>query len=332
MALVTGNARFRRSELAEICDLSLDILSQTDPMVTVFFCEVLLAAATDPDIVDALAPWLEDQLTFWRYLTSKLDDTGLKDDTSEVLAQALVGLSIDEMAHGAALGSLPEYLRMRRMAIGCLCNGKISDFSSHSNGKIFQYLFEALGAVDDPIAIDKGKHEIWDNKLVIYSATAAHLLVNKGAGAVTYRAVAELAGVATSTLAYHFKTRESLIKGAMVYIIRHLKGEFPEDILNMAGLSPMDAVYEISRSTFALALQARRDPLFLGSAADMRRKRGINFKPYLNARLEPHGGVSDLGAQTLAIVSIGTIMGHAHQGIDKARQASQILIEKLIEI
>lgn len=326
--LAGAGASLTAAELAEICDLALEH-QQSAPWLAVFFGEIIQASASDGDAAEALTPWLADQLAFWQALVQKLatGETGLD---AELLAKALLGYSIDETAHGCALNGLPAYRRLRRLCLGRLCQGRFTSPQSHRHGALFQLLVEELGRIDDPIAIIKPSKVAIDRKADRYAAAAGHILVHQGAGAVTHRSVAALAGVAASTLSYHFKTREDLISGAMARIIQRLRAGISgaPDEFAVGGVNPPG--YEIARSTFTLALEASRRPVFLASAADMRRRRGENLLPFVNQRLALDQRIDALGAQTLAVVSIGTMVEHSRKGADAAAAASQAMLNELL--
>jgi AcrR family transcriptional regulator len=322
------------TELAEFCDLVLETLTQTSTPVTVFFCEAVQAAAYDDEINAALQPWLRDQEDFWRDLTRAAAAS-----RADILAQALMAYSIDEMAHGCALGGLPDYRRLRRLCLVKLCEMMVEDPSGDKpqasfQAALFEHLFDALGLIEDTIGIDKVAHPSREAQIEGFAGAAAQILVHKGAGAVTHRAVAAEAHVAGSTLAYHFKTREDLIKGAMIHIIRRLKnslyGEPAAQTANDPERSPYQAGYEIARSTYALALEASRRPIFLSSAADMRRKRGVNLKEIFNAERPDDQKIDMLTAQTLSVVSIGAGVLNSPKGITGAIETSYALIRQLM--
>jgi AcrR family transcriptional regulator len=312
-------------ELAELCDFVLENLALSSSTVTVFLCEAIQAAAYDDEIDAALQPWLKDQEDFWYQLT-RLSQTPGRD----LLAKALMAYSIDEMAHGCALNGLSAYRRLRRLCLIRLCAMGFGEAPGGFQATLFDHLFDELGLIEDTIAIDKDSPAPRDIQIEGFAEAAARILVHKGAGAVTHRAVAAEAGVAGSTLAYHFKTREDLIKGAMVHIIRRLKNSLYNNGTNTPERSPSQSAYEIAKSTYALALEASRRPVFLSSAADMRRKRGINLKNVVNAERPENQKIDMLTAQTLSVVSIGAVILNSAKGIAPAVEASYALMRRLM--
>ena len=68
----------------------------------------------------------------------------------------------------------------------------------------------------------------------------------------------------------------------------------------------------------------------LASAADMRRKRGINLVHALNADLPADRQIDACGAQVLAVAATGLMMAQAAQGVDAASRASNALVGRLL--
>lgn len=322
---VAASRSMSGEDLAELCDLVLETQATEAPRVTIFLCEMLLAAANDPVIAEALEPWIDDQIRFWWGVAGLATNCD-----AHILSRAMLGLSIDEMAHGSALEQLSPYRRLRRLALRRLCHGPIVRDNDAMSSALFDHCFDALGDVDDPLRIDKGMPAFTDGKAERFAIAAAKILVELGAGAVTHRSVAAAANTATSTLAYHCRTREDLIRGAMVQIIRELKQSFKIAALGESTQVGLNSGYDITRSTFALALEASRNPLYLGTAADMRRKRGINYRAYLNQLLPDDRKIDALGAQTLSIVSMGTAILNGGKGAERAAAASRSIIDALL--
>lgn len=323
--LIARSAPLTGSDLAELCDSILEAQVTRKPRVTVLLGEMLLAAGRNESIATALMPWIEDQTRFWMAVASCAAGRD-----PAVVAPALLGLAIDEMAHGSALNGLEPYRRLRRLVLRRLCEGPIVREDDAVASALFDRCFEALGGVDDPIQIDKGARKLTDSKAERFAAAAAKILVDRGAGAVTHRSVAAAANTATSTLAYHYRTREDLIRGAMIQIIRQLKQSLNAVAPQESAHVGLTSGYDITRSTFALALEASRNPLYLGTAADMRRKRGINYRAYLNQRLPDARRIDALGAQTLSIVAMGTALLHGGAGAAQAAAESRSVVTALL--
>lgn len=312
-------------EFAEFCDWFLDCQARENVAISLFFCEALLAAPNDPGLAADLAPWLDDHRHFWRSACSRADV-----GDAMLLAEALAGFHVDEMAHGAALNGVNAYARLRRLSLARLCAGDLADPAKHSHDTLFTRLFSDLGQLEDPIRIDRGDGPDWDTRTQRYAAAAAHTMVHTGLEGLTHRAVAEVAGVASSTLAYHFRTRDDLVKGAMTFLILRIQKAAAGMDVTIPSLPQTNISYEIARSTFMLALEASRNTAFLASAADMRRKRGINLRHAVNARLPAGRFVDGLGAQALSLVSNGTTLLNSPGGIVAAKTAADAILYRLV--
>ena len=312
-------------DIAELCDLTLDHWVQKDHAMAVFFCEILFASATDPALYAELAPWINDQLIFWKKLTENLN---WRD--ADLSADILLAYSIDELVHSCAHHMSADYRRLRRLCLQRLCRKQVAEQIPPEPGEhMFRFLFDALGDLDDKIGIDK---QIWvpkSDRARMIALTGARMIIERGTDAISHRAVAAEMGLPSSTLAYHFRTREDLVKGAIAGIISQLKQSLTQDQLPEGQMAIMTAGYAIARSTYALALEAGRNPVFIASAADMRRKRGINLRVSFN-RMGAAQSLDGLGAQVISIATIGQVLLSAHLGLPAAMQAAGHLRDRFI--
>lgn len=315
------------AHLAELADLQLETWAQAAPREQIFWSELIQAAATQPAIARALVPWIADQRAFWERLSAAAPH-----DQAVLRAQALFGLSIDERAHGAALQAIPAYRRLRRLCLLRLCDLDFAGRGGEAQRALFGQLVAQLGDLDDSVRIDPDDAASAGIRDIGLAVVAARVLVCEGAGELTHRAVAARANVPTSTLAYHFRTREDLLRGAMQAIILSLKNAmFVHDADPLFGDDEVPG-YLIARSTFALAVEASRSPDLVASAADMRRKRGVNLVHHLNAALPPDRQIDAPGAQVLSMAVTGQMLVDASRGIAIAAQASNALIERLLAV
>lgn len=323
LMLAAQSAPLSTQGLAELADLALEQGALAEPNLQVFFCELIQASASQPEFRQALNGWIDDQRAFWQQLSAA---TGRAD--SELVGDGLFALSVDERAHATALQGNSAYRRLRRIGLCRLCNLDFSGRGDSNDQIVFEHLVNQLGDVNDKIGIDRGDVIPNDAKFLAFARAAAFILVFEGAGALTHRAVAARAQVPNSTLAYHFPTREDLVKSAIAFIIMRLK----RSVFEPDQSEPTDNLvgYEIARSTFTLALEASRAPQYLGSAADMRRKRGENLVSLLNAQRPVGSAVDELGAQVLSVVSIGAALAEAQHGVEQAMHKSAELMHRLL--
>lgn len=311
---IKASSALNAQELTEGIDLVFETYAVKAPDLVVFFSELVLASATDPELSQMLHPWRTAQAEFW----SKIAALSAHPKAAQ-LPDMLLGFFVDEITYTPALECLLAYRRLRRLCLHTLLSFDFLPADPRRSSPLFDRLVAELGAIDDPLSFDKGQGFANDPKRDTYAYAASQIMVHEGLGTITHRSVAQRAGVAPSTLAYHFKTQDDLVSGAMVNIIRRLK----ETVAQGDGPTGSDTSaisgYEIGRSTQMLALQARRKPLYLGTAADMRRKRGINLTRKLNAGRPEGQGLNELQAQTLSILALGTLMLHAGHGLDVAQ-------------
>jgi AcrR family transcriptional regulator len=282
--------------IADLAGAILDDMAGPEALRTLFYCELLQGAASRPAIGTAIAGWQARRRTFWQMLAEPLGRPDLGD--------ALHAFATDEAAHGLSLGDLAAYRWLRRLGLRRLCRGLIPAAPS-PDMREFGVFHGALG----DLLGDPGRYRA-PPMSDLQTRAARHisaLIIAEGADAVTHRAIAARAGLANSTLAYHFPRQEDLLKAGLNDIIARTQG-----VVDAAALPADEADYglssvEIARATFAVALAATRMPDLKAFAADMRRRRGENYRIRINqgAAGEPFDLLS---AQALAIAGIGQIM------------------------
>jgi AcrR family transcriptional regulator len=283
--------------LAELADAVLADMAGPHATRTQFYCELLLGAPSRPEIAAPLAAWTARRLAFWRAAVEPLGRSELGD--------VLHAFSADEAAHGLALGDLAAYRWLRRLSLRRLC-GAVVPAPGSSDLREFVVFHAALGELMD------GPDGYHPPELSEYQAAmAGHisaLIIAEGADAVTHRAIAARAGVASSTLAYHFPRQEDLLKAGLEDIITRLHGRVYRPPHGVNAAEEDLSSIEISRATFALALSAARTPSLRACAADMRRRRGENYLIIINRQVEGESPFDLLSAQALSITGIGQII------------------------
>lgn len=98
-------------------------------------------------------------------------------------------------------------------------------------------------------------------------AATVHVVARKGLRGLTFRAVAELAGVNNTLVVHHFGTRDSLIEAALEWSVRQSIGlsrleelpaseeEFCDSIMALFGADPDLQIFQ-----YEMILEARRRP------------------------------------------------------------------------
>ncbi|MDO6416286.1 TetR family transcriptional regulator [Sphingomonas sp. BIUV-7] len=300
--LDTWLARIRALEVrdgalfADLADAVLSDMAGPEALRTQFYCELVQGAATQPEYAAPLADWKGRRLAFWHAASEGLDQADLGD--------ILHAFSTDEAAHGLAIGDLAAYRWLRRLNLHRLCRGLIAPADA-PDMRQFEIFHAALGA---PFAAS-GRYR--PPELSEWQAKAAHhisaLIISGGSDAITHRAIAARAGVANSTLAYHFPRQEDLLKAGLNDIIARIDGVIhaPEEMRDTERYELTSV--EVARATFAIALAATRMPDLKTVAADMRRRRGENLLVQLNR--ETRDAPFDLlAAQAVSVTGIGQLM------------------------
>lgn len=281
--------------LAHLADAVLADLAGPERLRTQFFCELLQGAPAHPEIAAPLAAWRVLRLGFWRTVAAPLERPELGD--------VLHAFSTDEAAHGLAIGDIAAYRWLRRINLQRLCCGLVPPAGA-TDLREFAVFHAALGDLLD------GPGRYRSPVLNAFQAKAARhvseLIVAEGADAVTHRAVAARADVASSTLAYHFPRQEELLKAGIEDIIVRTQGRI--DAPQTSEPEFEFSSVEIARATFAVALAATRMPSLAPFAADMRRRRGENYLIRLNRQVTSESPFDPLSAQALAMTGIGQLI------------------------
>jgi len=317
---------FGPDQSADICETILDdIVFNFGPLYTLHL-EALQACAWDEAVRESLQGWLQDQSDFWAQMGAKF---GAPD---EVLAAGLFhGYIIDELAYSLCLSRTPAYRLMRKLTLLRFFSGFTTPVDMEASGKLFFQVFAELGYDASALRVLHGAalSQDWPGRVV---QAAARLITTKGVSAVTHRAVAALADVKPTTLAYRFVTQEDLVIGGLEHIIARLitRMDDPTGAPSPSGTEDSDPGFEISRATFAVALAATRLDRLKPCAADMRRRRGINLVKVVDRRFPDGDGLDAASAQALSSGLAGLLMTPPPPGGSETDRA-QIAFEAAID-
>jgi AcrR family transcriptional regulator len=276
--------------MVEIAEAMMSDLAGPEAARARFYCELLLAAATRPEIAESVAAWSARRLAFWTDATQGLD-----------LAEAgeiLHAYSVGEAGYGLALGDMAAYRWLRRLNLRRLCCGLIPADGARDLRE-FAIFSAALGELLEGQPESAPMTE-WQAGAVGY---ISEVIIAEGADAVTHRAIAARAGLANSTLAYHFPRQEDLLRAGLddvVARVRSASGTIASEAPPEFYLTSIQS----ARATFALSLVTQRMPSLKAVAADLRRRRGENYVGYLERQLgEP---VFDaLSSQAMSLTGLG---------------------------
>jgi AcrR family transcriptional regulator len=279
--------------MAELADAILSDLAGPEALRTRFYCELLQGVVSRPELAPAVAAWSARRLAFWTEATKGLDRAEL--DT------ILHAFSVGDAAYGLALGDLAAYRWLRKLNLRRLCCGLIPADNAQDLRQ-YQVFRQALGELfDDPSRPVTPPLTEWQAKAAPHISA---VIIAEGADAVTHRAIAARAGLANSTLAYHFPRQEDLLRAGAVDMISRARqataAPARESDFQLTAI-------QSARATFALALIATRMPGFKAVAADLRRQRGENYVGVLEREMGER--VFDVVAtQALSLTGMGRMM------------------------
>lgn len=279
--------------MADLADAILSDLAGPEALRTRFYCELLQGVVSRRELATVVEAWSARRLAFWTAATEGLGRPELD--------AVLHAFSIGDAAYGLALGDVAAYRWLRKLNLRRLCRGLIPADNARDLRQ-YQVFRQALGDLfDDPTRASTPPLTEWQAKAAPHISA---LIIAEGADAVTHRAIAARAGLANSTLAYHFPRQEDLLRAGAVDMVARSR---------QATAAPArEADFQFTamqsaRATFALALIAARMPGFKAVAADLRRQRGENYVAVLEREMGTR--VFDVvAAQALSLTGMGRIM------------------------
>lgn len=280
--------------MVDLADAILSDLAGPEAARTRFYCELLQAVVSRPELAPAVEAWSARRLDFWRAATDGLDGVEQGD--------ILHAFSIGEAAYGLALGDVAAYRWLRRLSLHRLCRGLIPADASEDLRQ-FQVFRAALGELfDDPGRPTMPPMTEWQARAAEHISA---LIIAEGADAVTHRAIAARAGLANSTLAYHFPRQEDLLHVGLNDVVARVHRATGSTATETPPEFQLTSI-ESARATFAIALVATRMPSLKAVAADLRRRRGENYVGYLERQLGE--AVFDvISAQAISLTGMGRL-------------------------
>ena len=274
--------------------------------------EILQSRDPDPVAIAALREWIALHETAWNEIGGA--------NRGYVISRMLV----DEATFSGALGASTGYVLLRDLGFARLFRRDVAQ----AFRPVRDVLAPSLSLVASPPELDGVRSRI---------AEAAPIIVaEEGAGRLNHRHVGERAGVAASSVVYHFGGRDELLLAALTAVLSRFRhwvqgaaaasadGGFdePAEVLRITE--------RLVRATHAIGLGAMRHNSLLPHAADMRRRRGENVRADHIAGLgeagRPHA--DPLFCQVLSVASFGARMLAMALGEDQeaayARVASDL--------
>ncbi|HYD49301.1 MAG TPA: TetR family transcriptional regulator [Terriglobales bacterium] len=252
-------------------------------------CELVAASARRKIHHDDLAILVEEEEMFWCRLQGDAPNTA-------ILGWAIANYCRDELPFALALQGQAEYHLLRSATISRLVQ-RFAPMGEQGFAVGFERFVtrDESSITNDDSDLNPGKrrsHEL--------GQAIAGLIQREGIDGVTHRSVAASAGVANSSVAHHYRTREDLLKGGLVEIYRQLiKAD------HMLG-RPLDVVPDMTLSiaSHSIAIEATRDVSLVPFALNLRKMRGEFILQELASLLGP--ARSDLAAlQAMGMIIVG---------------------------
>lgn len=288
---------------AAMVDLALDDLCSGNRIPALLLCELLQAPAQNAAARAQLEGWVRDLEAFWSAMAGA-PGCGL----------ALMAYATDETVYGLSLNGDASYRALRRVCVHRLVTGQEE---AEAPRRAVEALFLQLVVENAPetSVVDTRMGAIRGARREAIARAAGELIVDRGVGALTHRAVASAAGVAPSSVVYHFGSSEDLALAGLEAIIAAFHTWLPAARSTPRGGAPADddalaRTRALVRATHAIAIGAVRQQKLAPHAADMRRRRGENVRvqdlPLCAPRL--HAGFDRLSAQIVSIATFGARM------------------------
>ncbi len=222
-------------------------------------CELILLASREPATLPRIAELLDEREGLWRDML-----TGLPQ--ADRLANRIASYCLDELPFSIVLAEETDYRLLRHSTIrGLLRDGNALPVPSATDwhmALVDRLAVPAAPAHDETAPVPEGTKGILADHI-------ADLIADQGVGALSHRAVAQLAGVATSSVAHHFPGQRDILFAGVEALYRRMRSQILARDANLR-------TREIVRLTHECALQALTDPAVLPFAIDMRRRRAEN--------------------------------------------------------
>lgn len=281
--------------IADIVESILEELASVHRLTSLLHCELVQAAGRAPELRSALGVWQADRLALLRDLTRHWENP-----QSEELATALQALVTDELAFSLALGEQVAYRWLRRLCVRRLVEDMARPPAPWALGAFETFYAELGDGASSPSGLRYEVRALAGDQRAM-AACAGAIVLESGAEAVTHRAVAQRAGLAYSTLAYHFPRQHDLLMAGLEAII--VDAQARTDGAGGQAAGGLD----IAVSTFAIAVASIRHVNLRPFAADMRRRRGENLFRLVQQRQGP-GAPDRLTIQAIALISVGDVL------------------------
>lgn len=225
----------------------------------IVMCELALMASREPGALPRIAALFDEAEGVWRDLLPA-SPHGAR------LAHFIASYCLDEQPFSILLADETDYRLLRHSTLRGLLrpHGAAVEpaVTAWHMALVARLGVPAAPAHDDAARLPEGTRAVLADRI-------ADLMTGQGVGALSHRAVAQAAGVATSSVAHHFPAQRDILFAGVETVYRRMRG-----ILHASGA--MTGSGDIVRLTHECALTALADPAFRPFAIDMRRRRAEN--------------------------------------------------------
>lgn len=261
--------------------------SRTSAIVT---CELTLLASREPAALPRIATLLDAHEGLWRDILGR-GDRGEVPQTQR-LVNLIASYCRDELPFSILLKGETDYRLLRHSTIRGLLRDPATRPAPGTTpwhmALVDRLAVPAAAAHDDSARIPEGTKAVLADRI-------ADLIADQGVSALSHRAVAQSAAVATSSVAHHFPTQRDILFAGVETLYRRMRSQIKANVRN----------WDVARLTHECALQALVDPAVLPFAIDMRRRRAENVHARIAEWMEIAVDSDRARVQAMVMAQIG---------------------------
>lgn len=275
--------------LATAVEFFLDYETSEDALHALTSAEVLIEAAYDPSAFSLLSDLIEAEEDFWRDMLEPA--YGQK---AALLGAIIAHYCRDERPFALANGRDVNYRLLRRATLNRLSEWFAGDARglSAAHQAIVSLCGCESGDVPLPIDLQEG------SKSKDIAEHIADLIVVQGTSHLSHRLIATNVRMPVSTVAYHFRTQNDLLKGGLGALILRTRSEKSNPGEPSHG-------WDMVLVTHSAAMIAVRDESMQQFSLDMRRRRSENVRQVINESVAEGNPLDHAAIQAISMVIIG---------------------------
>ncbi|WP_374360616.1 TetR family transcriptional regulator [Pseudoduganella danionis] len=289
---------------ANLVESLFDELAESRAAVTLLQLEVMHGSRADPAWQPGWQVWRHDLEQFWNDFGCQLGLAGELLDSGWWL-----GYIMTELAYGLTLAGDSSYRMLRRLCLARLFAGGVAGPQAADTlwfAHLQQSSFAPVAAPPVPASNSPQQRTApWQQAA---ARCCGELLAERGASALTHRAVASAIGIPHTSLSYRYPTQHALVLLGLDFVSAHILAAVQADSLpelerrRQAGDGHK---LDLARASFALALAALRMPELQRRNAAMRGWRGSNLIQVLEKTLPGRQPIDRLSAHVVSLGLLG---------------------------